>query len=443
VSSDPRGPKTPDRRASGPTPSPSSSPSPAQDDPTLALDTLADAVLNGDDFDWSAAEARFAGDPEQQALVRQLAILARVRHVAPAAPAASVTPSGTAAPDSSTQRDTDGSPWQHLIVQEEVGRGGFGIVYRAWDSRLQREVALKLLKPVGARGGSASPGLFSAIVDEGRLLASVRHPHVVTVYDAARHGETVGVWMEFVRGRTLAEMVRTDGQFGPHETIAIGIALCGAVSAIHHVGLLHQDIKADNVMRERGGRIVLMDFGAAAVAAAPPGALARGVFGSPHYLAPELLAGAAAPSKQSDIYSLGVLLFFLLAGSFPVDGEDLDAIRDIHRRGERRLLRDVRPDVPLPLAAVIERALAGRPRARDRRGGCIEPHRIVAAAARVVSGRVPGRFARRGVSVLVAGWIDDRVLRGRRAEEDFRVGRRRAGVVSRPRRPRRHVEPRR
>lgn len=411
--------KTPGARTSGtpapardpsppesPSPSPTSSPAPvptsALDDETIVLDALADAVLNGDELDWSAAEARFAGDPEQQALVRQLAILARVRHAGPGAPPPSAPPralrsssggaeGGRGGEGEADRRDADGSPWQHLIVQEEVGRGGFGVVYRAWDSRLQREVALKLLKPAAARGAFASPSLFSAIVDEGRLLASVRHPHVVTVYDAARHGETVGVWMEFVRGRTLAEMVHADGPFGPHETIAIGIALCGAVSAIHHVGLLHQDIKADNVMRERGGRIVLMDFGAAAVAAAPPGALARGVFGSPHYLAPELLAGTAAPSKQSDIYSLGVLLFFLLAGSFPVDGDDLDAIRDIHHRGGRRLLRDVRPDVPLPLAVVIERCLSADPEVRFASVGALEQALDATAAATTPDEAAGGR----------------------------------------------------
>lgn len=363
------------------------------------LDALADAVLNGEVLDWAAEEARYAGDAEQQALVRKLAILSRVRHASP-----------EKLPLPGEKGDADGSPWQHLIVQEEVGRGGFGVVYRAWDSRLQREVALKLLRPGAARGAFASTSL-SAIVDEGRLLASVRHPHVVTVYDAARHGETVGVWMEFVRGRTLAEMVRTDGPFGPHETIAIGTALCGAVSAIHHVGLLHQDIKADNVMRERGGRIVLMDFGAAAVAAAPPGAAARGVFGSPHYLAPELLAGAAAPSKQSDIYSLGVLLFFLLAGSFPADGDDLEAIRNIHRRGERRLLRDVRPDVPLPLALVIERCLAADPDARFASVGALEQALDATAAATATASAEGGARAdaRRGwrmfTSVIAAASI--------------------------------------
>jgi eukaryotic-like serine/threonine-protein kinase len=446
VIDDSRGRKMPDARepsaSSSPTPTPTPTPapssSPALDEQTIALDALADAVLNGDDLDWPAAEARFAGDPEQQALVRQLAILARVRHVAPEEADVNIKHEA----DGNAKLDADSSPWQHLIIQEEVGRGGFGVVYRAWDSRLQREVALKLLKPGAARGAFTSPSLFSAIVDEGRLLASVRHPHVVTVYDAARHGETVGVWMEFVRGRTLAEMVRADGPFGPHETTAIGIALCGAVSAIHHVGLLHQDIKADNVMRERGGRIVLMDFGAAAVAAAPPGALARGLFGSPHYLAPELLAGAAASSKQSDIYSLGVLLFFLLAGSFPVDGDDLDAIRDIHRRGERRLLRDVRPDVPLPLAVVVERCLAADPEARFASVGALEQALDATAVATTpVDGAARARD-RRGWRVLAsvmaaasiafvtaaltwlwlsAGTTDDRVAGGARTAFDVTV----------------------
>jgi eukaryotic-like serine/threonine-protein kinase len=325
------------------------------DVPVGELDALVDAVLDGDPVDWAAAEADAGSDPEHRALVRQLAILAGL----------------TTLPGSATQPmmdrvegSADGAPWQHLIVQEEVGRGGFGVVVRAWDSRLLREVALKLLKPPEER-------VASAAVEEGRLLARVRHPNVVTVYDAARRGTEVGIWMEFIRGRTLAEIVRIDGPFGPEETVVIGLAVCGALAALHGAGLLHQDVKAQNVMRERGGRIVLMDFGAAAVADAPHGLSRLGAFGSPLYLAPEVLAGTA-PSRQSDIYSFGVLLFFLLTGSFPSTGDDLDAIRAAHRQGQRRLLRDVRPDVPMPLVTVIDRCLEPKPEARFATVGAIE-----------------------------------------------------------------------
>ena len=160
---------------------------------------------------------------------------------------------------------------------------------------------------------------------------------------------------------------------------------------MHHVGLLHQDIKADNVMRERGGRIVLMDFGAAAVAAAPPGALARGVFGSPHYLAPEML-DRRAPRRRSRATSTASACCCSSCSPdrSPSTGDDLDAMRDMHRRGERRLLRDVRPDVPLPLAAVVERCLAANPAARFASVGALEQALDATATRRLRAGEARG-----------------------------------------------------
>src|SRR5262249_33548864 len=153
---------------------------------------------------------------------------------------------------------------------------------------------------------SVAPALSGQIVSEARLLARVRHENVVTVYGADVVNGQVGLWMELIHGRRLDALVATDGPFVAQDAAKIGVALCGALAAVHQAGLLHRDVKAQNVMREARGRVVLMDFGAGRELmdeTAHP-------VGTPVYLAPEVLAGQPA-SIQSDIYSLGVLLFFL------------------------------------------------------------------------------------------------------------------------------------
>ncbi len=166
---------------------------------------------------------------------------------------------------------TDGAPravpstasWGHLRLLEPVGRGTFGQVYRAWDTHLDREVALKLLRTAPAVDDpSASLSDPTRVVNEGRLLARVRHPHVITVYGAEPRDGSVGIWMEFIRGRTLHQIVEQQGPLGAREATGVGTDLCRALSAVHGAGLLHRDVTARNVMREDGGRVVLMDFGA-------------------------------------------------------------------------------------------------------------------------------------------------------------------------------------
>ena len=241
-----------------------------------------------------------------------------------------------------------GDHWGLLRVLEPIGGGSFGVVYRAWDTRLDREVALKLL-PVDA----ASPSGESSIIEEGRLLARVRHPNVVTIHGAERIGDRIGLWMEFVRGQTLEDMLRAGKRFTPEKATAIGVELCRAVAAVHAAGLLHRDIKAQNVVVAEDGRIVLMDFGTGhdlrTAAEANPS-------GTPIYLAPEILTGGPA-TVRSDVYSVGVLLYHLLTGSFPVRAKDLQELRRAHAEGRRTALGSQRPDVPHRLARVLERAI--------------------------------------------------------------------------------------
>jgi hypothetical protein len=244
--------------------------------------------------------------------------------------------------------------WGHLDIAEEIGRGATGTVYRAWDSRLSREVALKLLaRDDSSRGAEA--------LSEGRLLARLRHPHIVTVYGADMHDGIAGIWMELVRGETLDEVIDRDGKFGPEEALLCGIDLAGALAAVHAAGLLHRDVKPRNVVRERGGRLLLMDLGAGRSRDETP---ADGdSTGTPLYMAPELLAGGAA-SERSDVYSLGVLLYRLVSGTHPVSARNLEQLRTAHAEGRRTPLAARRPDLAPTVREVIERACDPDP---DRR----------------------------------------------------------------------------
>jgi serine/threonine-protein kinase len=251
--------------------------------------------------------------------------------------------------------------WGGLSIRAVIGSGSYGTVYRAWNPNLNREVALKLLH------GKKSPADGDMLRAEGQILASVCHPNVVMVFDADLHDGCVGLSMECINGRTLKEIVKSQGPFSAQETAMLGLDLCGALAAVHRAGLLHRDVKAQNVMRAAGGRIVLMDFGAAAIAEAAP---ARRVC-TPLYAAPEVLAGAS-PTPRSDIYSLGVLLYYLATEDFPVIGHDPDELRDAHRRGRRRLLRDVRPELPAAFIQAVDLATAAAPEQRPESAGALE-----------------------------------------------------------------------
>jgi serine/threonine-protein kinase len=298
-----------------------------------SIDELAQAVLDGEPVDWLAAGS---DADETSRRVAHLRIVARV-----------------AAVHQETGRHPD--IWGHLRILEPIGRGASGTVYRAWDTRLDREVALKLIPVEAAATGGHPP----AVIKEGRLLAKVRHPNVATIHGADQIGAYVGLWMELVRGQTLEGLLRGGAHFEPDEVAQIGLELGKALSAVHAAGLLHRDIKAQNVMRADDGRIVLMDFGTGREL----GERGSDLTGTPLYLAPEVLQGHSA-TIQSDIYSLGVLLYRLLTGSFPVHGKTVDEVRRAHQANQREDVRVLRADVSSRLAHVIARTMDPVPEAR-------------------------------------------------------------------------------
>ena len=274
--------------------------------------------------------------------------------------------------------------WGPLEIRRTIGQGHFGTVHVAWDPSLEREVALKILRKADQS---------AAVIQEARLLARVRHPNVVTVYGVDRNENAVGLWMELVEGLTLKQVLSVRGVLGAHEAALIGIDLCRAVAAVHKAGLLHRDIKAQNVMREAGGRIVLMDFGAGEIRAEASSGSRR--IGTPVYVAPEIFDGAPA-SIASDVYSLGVVLYHLVTKQYPVEGETASDVAAAHARGEMIPLSDRRPNLPGNFARVVERALQRDPARRFRSSGAMQQELVGAleletgtalSATRVISAR--------------------------------------------------------
>ena len=304
-----------------------------------SLADIATAVVDGTPVDWGSASEtlRSADDRELLDGLKLVADLTRARGV-------------HLPPPRDTVDHTQLDEWGPLRVIERVGHGTFGDVYRAWDTRLDREVALKVLhRP------ESQPQPLPTVIEEGRLLARVRHPNVVTVYGAERINGQVGVWMEFVHGSTLETELRERGPFPVQRVIDIAIQLGDALSAVHRAGILHRDVKTQNVMRDGNGRLLLTDFGACELLRGPSDP-AKSSIGTPLCTAPEVIEGHRA-TRQSDVYSLGVLLYRLATGRYPVEGRTLEDVRTAHAQGTHIPIGDARPDLPDSLADLIERAI--------------------------------------------------------------------------------------
>lgn len=314
--------------------------------PDPRLESLAQAITDETPVDWSAAEA---ATPGRLDVVRNLQTLAEIAEVG-----------RRSAPGSSVEPTTALFSWGHLSVLEKLGAGSFADVFRARDTVLGREVALKLRRAPADDGGSRR------WLDESSRLARVRHPNVLVVHGAAVHDGRAGIWTDLVHGHTLEDLVAERGALGAREATLIGIDLCGALAAVHAAGLIHGDLKTRNVMRvgdsltaDGSGRIVLMDFGSASEA----GNNDLFPLGTPLACAPELLAGAPA-NAGTDLYALGVLLYRLVTGRYPVAASSLSELESKLARAERTPLRTARPDLPPDFVNVVERALALSPAER-------------------------------------------------------------------------------
>ena len=248
-------------------------------------------------------------------------------------------------------------------VKEILGAGGMGVVYRAFDRELQEPVAIKTLKPEAMAGGTVALDRFK---QEIRLARRIAHRNVVRTYDL---GEVNGMYyltMEYVEGTSLKQLIASRGRLPVAVTLTVGKQLCRALEVAHAEGIIHRDIKPQNMVVDPSGFLKVMDFGIARLANPPKGKglTEAGIsIGTPDYMSPEQLSGADL-DPRSDLYSVGVVLFECLTGRVPFEADTTWALVAKHLEEEPPNPRTLNADVPEALAAVILKAMA---KDRERR----------------------------------------------------------------------------
>ncbi|HRU04467.1 MAG TPA: serine/threonine-protein kinase [Candidatus Brocadiia bacterium] len=245
-------------------------------------------------------------------------------------------------------------------VAAVLGEGGMGVVYRARDPVLARDVALKVLDAGLAR----DPILVRRFEEEARAIARVQHPNVMRIFAVGEDQGRRYYAMELIRGVTLASRLDERGPMPLAEAAAVFRQILRAVRQIHQAGIVHRDVKTANVMIEEGtGRAVLMDFGLAKGDYRDSFTTVGAILGTPEYMAPEQAMGGAVDAR-SDIYSLGAVLFEMLTGGPPFQAPDTIAVLKKQVEEAPPRVRSRRPDAPQGLEAVLSRMLAKDPAQR-------------------------------------------------------------------------------
>jgi eukaryotic-like serine/threonine-protein kinase len=249
-------------------------------------------------------------------------------------------------------------------LEREVGRGGMGIVYLARDLKLERQVAIKTLPPHLATDATVR----ERFIREARTAARLSHPSIVPIHRADEIGGQVFFVMGFVDGESLAQRIRTEGRLTPSEVVRVMRDVAGALAYAHARGVIHRDVKAENILLEHHtGRALVTDFGIARLAEATPLTATGQVLGTVHYISPEQVSGEAVDAR-SDIYSLGVVGYLALSGRFPFNADLASAVLVAHVTKVPPPLLSVAPDVLPALASIIDRCLAKDPAERFQSG---------------------------------------------------------------------------
>jgi streptogramin lyase len=288
-------------------------------------------------------------------------------------------------------------------IEALVGRGGMGVVYRAWDPRLKRHVALKVIAPELSRDA----GFRDRFLAETEIAASLEHPNVIPIHDAGGVEGQLYLVMRFVEGPDLRTLLAREGALSPDRSLAICAQLAGALDAAHARGLVHRDVKPSNVLLDESGHVYLADFGLTRELAEQGAVVGDGrSVGTPAYVAPEQIRGDD-PGAAADRYALGCVLFECLTGQQPFPRERELAVLFAHLEEEPPIASHVAPVLPEAIDRVLARALAKDPAARYP--SC---RALVDAAGSALGTTPSGRRSGRGVTLLLVGLVLAGVLAG-------------------------------
>jgi serine/threonine protein kinase len=245
---------------------------------------------------------------------------------------------------------------------EKIGSGGMADIYRVLDHQLQREVAVKILRDPLAQDESFQENFLH----EARAAANLSHPNIVTVFDFGRDDGTLYIVMEYIAGTDLKTLIRRRKHFTPLEAVDLMIEISAGVGYAHRAGLVHCDLKPQNIMVTPDNKVKITDFGVSrALATIQPDEHADIVWGSPQYFSPEQASGGA-PSPASDVYSLGAILYEMITGQPPFVADNAEDLALLHLSAEPIPPRSIVSGIPAPLQQIVLKILAKEPSARYR-----------------------------------------------------------------------------
>ena len=240
-------------------------------------------------------------------------------------------------------------------IVEEIGQGGMGVVYKAEDLKLKRSVALKFLPP----HLMTSPELKERFLIEAQAAAALSHPNICVIYEIGESGEHPYIAMEYVEGETLKDRIRK-GPLAPHEALTLAGQVAAGLAEAHHKGIIHRDIKSANIMVTAKGQAKVMDFGLAKLQGGSSLTRSQTTLGTVAYMSPEQARGGDM-DHRTDIWSLGVVLYEVVAGKMPFRGDHDQAVIYSILHDEPEPLKKIRPDTPPELEQVVGQALAKKP----------------------------------------------------------------------------------
>ena len=303
-------------------------------------------------------------------------------------------------------------PYQILA---RLGAGGMGVVYKGWDDRLGRHVAIKTLWPHYARDNEAR----ARFVREARAAAVLSHPNVTQIYDIGEEGGEVYFAMELLEGQSLQDLIADRRRLPPAEAIALTRQAAAGLKAAADRGIIHRDIKPSNLVLSKDGVLKITDFGLAKSVGGDNNLTSSGqMLGTPNYMAPEQ-AQRGTTDHRSDIYALGATLYEMVGGKPPYQGPTAMSVVMKHVSEPVPSPRQLNPDVPQPLAGLIQRMLAKRPEGRPQTWDdllreldrLLEPRRPVPQPVAAPGPAVPASrplpivLGALGILALLAGWV--------------------------------------